>query len=72
MNDTTDYRTAEKLLNMESMPAIKLGFTTMSLDDVNAINNYIDDNMDRLPDLSPTLVGQIKQHKNRNTLSNAT
>ena len=54
MNDTTDYRTAEKLLNMESMPAIKLGFTTMSLDDVNAINNYIDDNMDRLPDLSPT------------------
>ena len=40
MNDTTDYRTAEKLLNMESMPAIKLGFTTMSLDDVNAINNY--------------------------------
>ena len=64
MNDTNDYRTAEKLLNMESMPAIKLGFTTMSLDDVNAINNYIDDNMDRLPDLSPTLVGQIKQHKN--------
>ena len=53
----------EKMLIMETMPAIKLGFTTMGQDDVNHINKYIDDNVDRLPDLSSSLVGQIKQHE---------
>ena len=51
----------DKLLNIESMPQIKLGFTQMGLDDVNHINKYIDDNMDKLLDLSSSLVGQIKQ-----------
>ena len=32
----------DKLLNIESMPQIKLGFTQMGLDDVNVINIYID------------------------------
>ena len=53
----------EKLLNIESMPQIKLGFTQMGLDDVDVINKYIDDNIDRLPDLSSSLVGQIKQNE---------
>ena len=53
----------EKMLNIESMPSIKLGFTQMGLDDVNHINKYIDDNMHRLNDLSYSLVGQIKQHE---------
>ena len=51
----------DKLLNIESMPQIKLGFTQMAQDDVNHINKYIDDNTDRLIDLSSSLVGQIKQ-----------
>ena len=55
--------TDTKLLNIESMPQIKLGFTQMAQDDVNHINKYIDDNVDRLPDLSSSLVGQIKQHE---------
>jgi len=55
--------TDEKLLNIESMPQIKLGFTQMGLDDVDVINKYIDDNIDRLPDLSSSLVGQIKQNE---------
>ena len=53
----------EKLLHIESMPSIKLGFTQMDLDDVNHINNYIDDNADRLPDLSSSLVCQIKHNE---------
>ena len=53
----------EKMLNIESMPSIKLGFTQMGLDDVNHINKYIDDNVHRLNDLSYSLVGQIKQHE---------
>ena len=52
-----------KLLHIESMPSIKLGFTQMGLDDVNVINIYIDENVDRLPDLSSSLVGQIKQNE---------
>ena len=55
--------TDEKLLNIETIPAIKLGFTLMGLDDVNVINEYIDDNMHRLEDLSYSLVGQIKQNE---------
>ena len=55
--------TDDKLLHIESMPQIKLGFTQMGLDDVNHINKYIDDNVDRLPDLSSSLVGQIKQNE---------
>jgi len=51
----------DKLLNIESMPQIKLGFTQLGSDDVNHINKYIDDNADRLLDLSSSLVGQIKQ-----------
>ena len=39
----------EKLLNIESMPQIKLGFTQMGLDDVDVINKYIDDNNQLLP-----------------------
>ena len=42
----------EKMLNIESMPSIKLGFTQMGQDDVDHINKYIDDNMHRLNDLS--------------------
>ena len=53
----------EKMLNIESMPSIKLGFTQMGLGDVGHINKYIDDNMHRLNDLSYSLVGQIKQHE---------
>ena len=53
----------DKLLHIESMPSIKLGFTQMGLDDVNVINIYIDENVDRLPDLSSSLVGQIKQNE---------
>ena len=53
----------DKLLNIESMPSIKLGFTQMQQDDVDHINKYIDDNMHRLNDLSYSLVGQIKQHE---------
>ena len=52
-----------KLLHIESMPSIKLGFTQMGLGDVGHINKYIDDNMHRLNDLSYSLVGQIKQDK---------
>ena len=55
--------TDDKLLHIESMPQIKLGFTQMAQDDVNHINKYIDDNVDRLPDLSSSLVGQIKQNE---------
>ena len=55
--------TDNKLLHIESMPQIKLGFTQMGLDDVNVINIYIDENVDRLPDLSSSLVGQIKQNE---------
>ena len=55
--------TDDKLLLIESMPSIKLGFTQIGLDDVNVINIYIDDNVDRLPDLSSSLVGQIKQNE---------
>ena len=47
----------DKLLRIESMPQIKLGFTQMGLDDVNHINKYIDNNADRLLDLSSSLVG---------------
>ena len=53
----------DKLLRIESMPSIKLGFTQMGLDDVNVINIYIDENVDKLPDLSSSLVGQIKQNE---------
>ena len=55
--------TDDKLLLIESIPSIKLGFTQMDQDDVNVINIYIDDNVDRLPDLSSSLVGQIKQNE---------
>ena len=51
----------DKLLNIETCPAIKLGFTQMDKDDVNHINKYIDENTHRLKDLSYSLVGQIKQ-----------
>ena len=51
----------DKLLNIECMPQIKLGFTQLGSDDVNHINKYIDDNADKLIDLSSSLVGQIKQ-----------
>jgi hypothetical protein len=51
----------KKQLQMQIMPAIKLGFAQMDLDDVNVINSYIDNNLHKMPDNSSSLVGQIKQ-----------
>ena len=52
-----------KIVQFETIPAIKLGFSALSLKEVDIVNKYIDDNIDRLPDLSHQLVGQIKQDK---------
>ena len=52
-----------KIVQFETIPQLKLGFAGIGLDDVNIINKYIDDNTERLPDLSSQLVGQIKQDK---------
>ncbi len=52
-----------KVIQFETVPAIKLGFSAISLQEVDIVNKYIDDNIDRLPDLSHQLVGQIKQDK---------
>ena len=53
----------DKIVQFETIPQLKLGFSAISLDEVDIINKYIDDNTDRLPDLSSQLVGQIKQDK---------
>ena len=60
-----DYRVRNQKnqLKIQTMPAIKLGSAQMNLDDVKTINSYIDDNINRLPDHSNSLVGQIKQDK---------
>ena len=50
-----------KIVQFETIPQLKLGFAGIGLDEVNIINKYIDDNINRLPDLSSQLVGQIKQ-----------
>ena len=50
-----------KIVQFETIPQLKLGFAGIGLDEVNIINKYIDDNTNRLPDLSSQLVGQIKQ-----------
>ena len=50
-----------KIVQFETIPQLKLGFAVIGLDEVNIINKYIDDNTERLPDLSSQLVGQIKQ-----------
>ena len=50
-----------KIVTFETIPQIKLGFAGIGLDDINIINKYIDDNTEKLPDLSSPLVGQIKQ-----------
>jgi len=50
-----------KIVHFETIPQLKLGFAGISLDEVDIINKYIDDNTNRLPDLSSQLVGQIKQ-----------
>jgi len=50
-----------KIVHFETIPQLKLGFSAISLSEVNIINKYIDDNTDRLLDLSSQLVGQIKQ-----------
>ena len=55
--------TENKIVQFETIPQLKLGFSAISLDEVDIINKYIDDNTDRLPDLSSQLVGQIKQDK---------
>ena len=55
--------TNNKIVQFETIPQIKLGFASISLDAVDIINKYIDDNIHRLPDLSHQLVGQIKQDK---------
>ena len=52
----------QKLLVMETMPAIKIGFCQLMQRDVDEINDYIDTNSHRLNDLSYSLVGQIKQN----------
>ena len=50
-----------KIVTFETIPQLKLGFAGIGLDDINIINKYIDDNTEKLPDLSSQLVGQIKQ-----------
>ena len=55
--------TENKIVQFETIPQLKLGFSAISLDEVDIINKYIDDNTDRLPDLSSRLVGQIKQNE---------
>jgi hypothetical protein len=62
-DDLYDRLGKTSMLQMQIMPAIKLGFAQMNLNDVKTINNYIDTNIQRLPDHSSSLVGQIKQHK---------
>ena len=55
--------TENKIVQFETIPQLKLGFSAISLNEVDIINKYIDDNIHRLPDLSHQLVGQIKQDK---------
>ena len=55
--------TDNKIVQFETIPQLKLGFSAISLNEVDIINKYIDDNIHRLPDLSHQLVGQIKQDK---------
>ena len=50
-----------KIVQFETIPQLKLGFAGIRLDDIYIINKYIDDNTEKLPDLSSQLVGQIKQ-----------
>ena len=59
--DTEPKTSENKMLHMETVPAIKLGFSAISLKEVDIVNKYVDDNLHRLPDLSHQLVGQIKQ-----------
>ena len=59
--DTNPTVSENKIVHFETVPAIKLGFSAISLKEVDVINKYIDDNLHRLPDLSHQLVGQIKQ-----------
>ena len=59
--DTNPKSSENKMIQFETVPAIKLGFSAISLQEVDVINKYVDDNIDRLPDLSHQLVGQIKQ-----------
>ena len=61
--DTKPTVSENKMVHFETVPAIKLGFSAISLQEVNVINKYVDDNIDRLPDLSHQLVGQIKQNE---------
>ena len=51
----------KSIVQFETIPQLKLGFSAISLDEVDIINKYIDDNTNRLTDLSSQLVGQIKQ-----------
>ena len=53
--------TDKSIVHFETIPQLKLGFAGIGLDEIDVINKYIDDNTDRLPDLSSQLVGQIKQ-----------
>ncbi|SVC74354.1 uncharacterized protein METZ01_LOCUS327208, partial [marine metagenome] len=55
--------TDNPMVQFEIIPQLKLGFAGIGLDEIDIINKYIDDNTDRLPDLSSQLVGQIKQDK---------
>ena len=59
----TDKKLVDEIpiVQFETIPQLKLGFSAISLDEVDIINKYIDDNTNRLPDLSSQLVGQIKQ-----------
>ena len=59
--DTEPKTSENKMIHFETVPAIKLGFSAISLQEVDIINKYVDDNIARLPDLSHQLVCQIKQ-----------
>ena len=59
----SDQESENKMLQLETIPAIKMGFSAISLKEIDIVNKYIDDNLHRLPDLSHQLVGQIKQDK---------
>ena len=50
-----------KIVTFETIPQLKLGFTAIPLNEVGIINKYIDDNTEKMSDLSSSLVGQIKQ-----------
>ena len=45
--DTNPTVSENKIVHFETVPAIKLGFSAISLKEVDVINKYIDDNLHR-------------------------